>query len=77
LIPAIRALPGDGIAGHPPDVFMHALLAYMEPAPAAPAEAKFLTAAMAQKAGLYTAFAPGSWFFGSVFHSCCFKVLLI
>jgi len=77
LIPAVRALPGDGIAGHPPHIFIHTLLADMETAPAAPAKAKILVAAMAGKAGLYTAIAPGPWFCGGVFHSCCFKVLLI
>jgi len=58
LVPAIRALPGDGIAGHPPYVFIHTFLADMEAAPAPPAEAKFLTAAVAGKAGLVTASAP-------------------
>jgi len=47
LIPAIRALPGDGIAGHSPDVFFHALLTYVKTAPASPAKPKFLTAAVA------------------------------
>jgi len=77
LVPAVRALPGDGVAGHPPYIFMHTLLTNMEAAPALPTKAKFPAAAVAQKAGFYTAFAPGSWLFGSVFHSCCFKVLLI
>jgi len=59
LLPAIRALPGDGIAGHPPYIFMHARLTDMEAAAAAPAEAKFAAAAMADKAGWLTAFTPG------------------
>jgi len=77
LVPAIRALPGDGIAGHPPYVFMHAFLTDMETAPAPPAKAKFPAAAVAGEAGTNTTFSPGSWFFGSVFHCCCFKILLI
>jgi len=51
LLAAIRTLPGDGIAGHPPDVFIHTLLADMEAAPASPAKAKFFSAAVAGKAG--------------------------
>ena len=47
LIPTIRALPGDGIAGHPPYVFIHAFLTDMEAAAAPPAEAKFAVAAVA------------------------------
>ena len=77
LIPAIRALPGDGIAGHPPDVFIHALLADMETAAAAPAKSEFFLAAVAGKTLNNAALAPGSRFFGSVFHCCCFTVLLI
>jgi hypothetical protein len=77
LVPAIRALPGDGIAGHSPYVFIHTFLTDMEAAAAPPAEAKFLTAAVAGKAGLVTASAPGARFYGSVFHCCCFRVLLI
>jgi hypothetical protein len=77
LIPAIRALPGDGIAGHPPHVFVHALLTDMKAAPAAPAKAKILSATVAGKAGLFAAVAPGPWFCGGVFHCCCFRVLLI
>ena len=35
---AIRALPGNAVAGHAPLVFIHALLAHGKPAPAGPAE---------------------------------------
>jgi len=49
----------------------------METAPATPAKTEFLAAAVAGKAGLFAAFAPGPWFCGGVFHCCCFKVLLI
>jgi hypothetical protein len=59
LTPAIRALPGDGIAGHPPYVFIHTFLTDMEAAPAPPAEAKFPAAAVTGKAFYYTAFPPG------------------
>jgi len=59
LIPAVRALPGDGIAGHTPDVFIHAFLADVEAAAAAPAKAKFTAAAVAGKAGWSAAFSPG------------------
>jgi len=51
LLPAVRALPGDGIAGHPPYVFMHTHLTDMEAATAPPAKAKFPAAAVAGKAG--------------------------
>jgi len=51
LVPTVRALPGDGIAGHPPHVFMHTLLTDKEAAAAPPAKAKFPAAAVAGKAG--------------------------
>ena len=51
LVPTIRTLPGDGIAGHPPYVFCHTRLTDIKPAPAPPAKAEFLTAAVAGKAG--------------------------
>jgi hypothetical protein len=35
---AIGALPGDMVAGHAPDIFLHACLADGEPAAAAPTE---------------------------------------
>jgi len=47
LLPAVRALPGDGITGHPPYVFIHAFLTDMEAAAAPPAEAKLAVAAVA------------------------------
>jgi hypothetical protein len=77
LIPAIRALPGDGIAGHPPDVFIHAFLTDMETAAAAPAKAELFPAAMTGKTLNNAAFASGSRSFGDIFHCCCFKLLLI
>jgi len=51
LVPAIRTLPGDGIAGHPPYVFCHTRLTYIKPAPAPPAKTEFFSAAVAGKAG--------------------------
>jgi hypothetical protein len=59
LIPAIRALPGDGIAGHPPYIFIHTFLTDMEAAPAPPAETKFPSAAVAGKAGLSASISSG------------------
>ena len=47
LIAAIRTLPGDAVAGQAPNVFMHALLADLKSAAAAPAENKLPAAAMA------------------------------
>jgi len=51
LVPAVRALPGDGIAGHPPYVFCHTRLTYIKSAPAPPAKTEFFSAAVAGKAG--------------------------
>jgi hypothetical protein len=56
---------------------MHTLLTDIEAAATAPAKAKFPATAVAGKALYYSAFAPGSWFCGRVFHCCCFKILLI
>jgi len=47
LLSAVRALPGDGIAGHPPDIFFHAALADAETAAAMPAKGKLSAAAIA------------------------------
>jgi hypothetical protein len=43
---AVRALPGDAVAGHAPHVFMHAGLANAEAAAALPAKGKLLPAAV-------------------------------
>ncbi|CAB1061431.1 hypothetical protein D1BOALGB6SA_6204 [Olavius sp. associated proteobacterium Delta 1] len=74
LVAAIRALPGDGIAGHAPDVFIHTFLADIETTSALPAEAKFLAAAVALKASFFVASAPVSGFWCRLFHGCCFTV---
>lgn len=44
---AVGALPGDPVAGHAPDVFLHAILADLESAPAGPAKGHLLIAAVA------------------------------
>ena len=48
LIAAVRALPGNIVAAHSPDILVHALLTDAEAAATAPAESKNLIAAMAQ-----------------------------
>jgi len=58
LPPAVRALPGYGVARHSPGVFRHANLAYAEAAPASPAECKRLTAAVATRFPGRAAFFP-------------------
>jgi hypothetical protein len=59
LLSAVRALPGDAVAGHAPHVFIHARLTDSEPAPAGPAERGYLPAAM-------TGFIPGSAPFSAI-----------
>ena len=44
---AVRALPCDAIAGHPPKIFMHAFLAYLKAAATRPAEWRRTSAASA------------------------------
>ena len=58
LVPAVRALPGDAIAGHAPYVFTHTSLADIEAAATAPAEAKFFAATVASIAALSATSAP-------------------
>jgi len=58
LVPAIRALPGDGVARHAPYVFSHTFLADIEATSTAPAKAKFFAAAVALKAFLSAPSAP-------------------
>ena len=59
LLAAVRALPGDAVAGHAPHVFVHARLTDSEAAPAGPAERGYFPAAMA-------GFIPGSAFFTAI-----------
>jgi len=47
LCAAVRALPGDPIARHAPEIFLHTLLTDLESAPAHPAKRNFLIAAVA------------------------------
>jgi hypothetical protein len=47
LCTAIRAFPGDTVAGHSPLVFIHAILANSKSAAAGPAERECLAAAVA------------------------------
>jgi len=77
LLPAVRALPGDGIAGHSPHIFSHTGLADMKAAAAPPAKAKYLPAAVAGVAGWPAAFSPGIGMGKQIFHGCCFRILLI
>jgi len=77
LIPAVRALPGDGIAGHAPYVFFHTALADTESTPAPPAERQLLVAAVANMVALFTVFSSIGRSYFRVFHGCCFIALLI
>jgi len=63
LLPAVRALPGDGIAGHTPYVFCHTRLADPETAPTLPAKGKFLVAAVANIPAPFAVFSSVSGFF--------------
>lgn len=56
MIPTIRALPGNAITGHTPEIFEHASLAYGETASALPTEGKILGTTMALLDG-FAAFA--------------------
>ena len=47
LLSTVRALPGDGIAGHTPYVFFHTTLTDAKTAATLPAKTKFLPAAVA------------------------------
>ena len=58
LVPAVRALPGDAIAGHAPYVFIHTFLADVETTSTAPAKSKFFAAAMAPIIAVSTVLAP-------------------
>jgi hypothetical protein len=61
---AIRARPGDPVAGHAPLIFIHACLANGKPASTLPAEHKFFLAAMTNFIVFLPAFFPtGTAFF--------------
>jgi len=44
---AVRAIPGNAVARHAPEVFIHARLADSKPAPAGPGEHRRISAAVA------------------------------
>jgi len=46
LFTTIRAFPGNPVAGHSPEIFIHAVLAHGKRTPAIPAEHNGLTAAV-------------------------------
>ena len=77
LLPTVRALPGDGIAGHTPYVFLHTVLADIETATASPAKGKFLAAAVANMLEHFATFSPVGRFCTWVFHPCRFVALLV
>jgi hypothetical protein len=66
---AIRALPGNSIARHSPDIFQHAILAYTEPATASPTKRQRPVTAVA-------VVLPGSAAFLSVFRLMCSDSLI-
>jgi hypothetical protein len=70
-------LPGDGIAGHSPEVFFHAILTDFKSAAALPAKGKFPAAAVAKMQALFAAFFPVSRLKGWFVHGCRFMSLLI
>ena len=74
LIAAVRALPGDGIAGHAPYVFMHTSLADIEATATAPAEAKFFAATVALIAALSATPTPAGEGWCRFFHGCCLTI---
>jgi len=77
LLSAVRTLPGDGIAGHAPQVFFHTILTDLKTAAALPAKGKFPAAAMAKMHALFTAFFPVSRLKGWFVHGCRLMLLLI
>ncbi len=76
LTAAIRALPGDAVTAHSPQVLFHTGHANGKSAPAPPAERKCLPAAVAQTRCRLTATLPVGCFFHFRFHfiSCRFSI---
>jgi hypothetical protein len=64
LFPAVRALPGDGIAGHAPNVLRHTVLTDTKSAAAPPAKGKFPAAAVAKIPAALAMLLPVSGFGG-------------
>lgn len=61
LLAAVGALPGDTVAGHAPQVLVHAILADAEAAAAPPAEHERLPAALALLRGFAAPSFPAGW----------------
>ncbi len=59
LLTAVRACPINGVAGHAPQIFHHALLAYLKTAATGPAKGSFFAAQMAEIFFFASPF--GSW----------------
>jgi len=59
LLAAVRTGPSDGIAGHAPHVFFHALRTDLEAAPAGPAEGRLKATEMAVECLSSSPFLPG------------------
>jgi len=74
LVPAVRALPGDRIAGHAPDVFVHTFLADIKTAATAPAEGEGLAATVASIVAVSAVLTPVSGSWCGFFHGCCFTI---
>jgi len=69
LIAALGTYPCYTVAGQPPKIFIHTILAYCKPASAGPAERGCFTAAVADPVFCSSPFAPG---FGKGKPSCVF-----
>ena len=65
---AVRAVPGDAVAGHSPEIFIHAFLADGKPAPAGPAERGCYCTAMADPV-----YSPAPAFATLLKIICCFS----
>jgi hypothetical protein len=65
---AVRATPVNGVAGHAPQIFLHALRAYLKTAATVPTEGLFLYADVAGVLVLLLPFGPWSGFYCLCFH---------
>jgi len=73
LVPAVRALPGDGIAGHAPQVFCHTILTDSKSAAALPTKGELPAAAVAKMRIALAALLAVGGFVSGFFHGCCFN----
>jgi len=73
LLTTVGAGPGDGVAGHAPQIFHHAILTYLKTAATGPAKGNFLAAQMAEI--LLSPSPFGSWpaVYWLCFHSQIFR----